>query len=134
MSQIHGDQKDQIDPRYKRTPRHMMQTLGTEWGREQVNPHIWVIAMEQQMLKNPMLVSDVRFANEADLIRKHGQLVHITGRDGIIDSDHVSETRVEYKPGDAILDNSGTLLAFKAEIERYLAAASFVGAQDHEYV
>ena len=48
-AQLYGPDKEAIAPRYGCSPRHIMQTLGTEWGRERVHPDIWVRAMVAQM-------------------------------------------------------------------------------------
>ena len=57
-----------------------MQTLGTEWGRELVHPHLWILLANERLkvLRGAgigMLISDVRFQNEADWIRSEGGIV-----------------------------------------------------------
>jgi hypothetical protein len=78
------------------TPRHAMQTLGTEWGREQMGQDFWVnmvrTAIENTSPGSRIIIDDVRFHNEAALIREMGgKVVMITGRGGIAGS-HVSES------------------------------------------
>ena len=61
------------------TPRTMLQTMGTEWGRNTIHPDIWVNSMMQEYdsthlsrsnTKNPTwLMPDVRFPNEAQAIK-----------------------------------------------------------------
>ena len=63
------------------TPRHAMQTLGTEWGRNMIGPDVWVrLTMHRvdDLLASGVnvIIDDVRFDNEAEAIRERdGQLV-----------------------------------------------------------
>lgn len=114
-AQLWGDDKDRVDPRYSVSPRYMLQTLGTEWGRELVHRDLWVLAMEQR-IGNGLIIPDVRFPNEAAFVRKHGVLIHITGRGGI-DGDHVSEAGVVACTSDLFVYNGGDLSDLKAHIE-----------------
>lgn len=65
---------DKNKPHYAldgRTPRHAMQTLGTEWGRNMISPHIWTNVLDTRLaalherIGNPIVViDDVRFDSE----------------------------------------------------------------------
>jgi hypothetical protein len=81
-----------------KTPRQAMQTLGTEWGRHCIGDTFWVNLMRHRLeqLRNGLVViEDVRFQNEADMIRSMGgKVVCITGRGGITGS-HPSEAGVD---------------------------------------
>lgn len=103
--QLWGDNKETIDPRYDVSPRYMMQTLGTEWGRNIINSELWVVAMEQRINKG-MIIPDIRFENEAAFVRKYGVLIHVTGRGGI-DGDHISESGISCESFDRVIANSG---------------------------
>lgn len=83
-----------------KSPRQLMQTLGTEWGRKHVHPDIWLILAQlhwdqMRLFGRPMVISDVRFENEAHWIRMHGLLVHIVRPDAPRVSAHSSEAGVE---------------------------------------
>jgi hypothetical protein len=60
------------------TPRHILQTLGTEWGREQVSPEVWVRVMLHTLDQaakagvRRAVVDDVRFPNEAEALLARG--------------------------------------------------------------
>ena len=99
------------------TPRKMLQTLGTEWGRCMVHSDLWVRSMMRRA--PPMcVISDVRFENEAAAIRAAGgAIVHIYRRPMMSDS-HVSEAGVEFRDGDFIVHNKGTLSEFVESVER----------------
>lgn len=69
------------------TPRRLMQTLGTEWGRNTIHPDFWVLIAAQKIermlghsyrqgsIKLQAVFDDVRFQNEADMIRAYGGVV-----------------------------------------------------------
>lgn len=103
-----GIEKEQNDERYECSPRHLMQTLGTEWGRQMIHGDIWVNAMASRVDGHNVIIPDVRFDNEADFIRERGVLVHIVGRGGI-GGEHLSESGVAIKEGDLILKNDGSV-------------------------
>jgi hypothetical protein len=75
---IEGDLKHVPSPYLNdQTPRHAMQTLGTEWGRNCMGEEFWVSAAREQIemsFENGLnvVVDDVRFPNEADMIRDLG--------------------------------------------------------------
>lgn len=118
--QLWGNHKENFDVRYSCSPRHMMQTLGTEWGRAQIGDNIWVNAMEAHLdqVGGTFILPDVRFENEADFVRKNGFLLHIEGRDVDIGTSHVSEDGVTFKSGDFLVynNNDGDLEAYKYQV------------------
>ena len=64
------------------TPRTVMQTLGTEWGRKYIHPHLWVATELDHVraIAGEVLIvfSDVRFENEIEAIKYHnGAVVYI---------------------------------------------------------
>lgn len=84
--------------------RQLLQSLGTEWGREGVYPNIWVDlaykAAEQYIGKRTIVFDDIRFPNEAWAIRRWGhtheiltEIVHISrkGHEPDPNDNHVSE-------------------------------------------
>lgn len=116
---LYGSLKDVVDDRLGCTPRHMMQTLGTEWGRKCINNDIWVIAMQTHLEKlgGTFIIPDIRFENEADFIRKHGTMIHIRGRDDNIDeTEHVSESGVNVGSLDYIITNDKDLGFYLDEV------------------
>lgn len=116
LHELEAASKDDQVSQYGCTYRHKMQSLGTEWGRDQIHPDIWVIRA-QQLLKElnaqkpdyTIIVTDVRFANEADFIRQHGTLVHIIREDAGIQSCHRSENNLYIKDNDLVIHNGSGL-------------------------
>jgi hypothetical protein len=93
------------------TPRHAMQTLGTEWGRNCINQDLWVLtlkeAIEAALAQGAsVVVTDVRFNNEAKVIRDlGGTVVHLTRPNYVTIDLHASEAGVLFLPGDVNLEN-----------------------------
>lgn len=124
--ELNGWRKDETNNDFQSTPRHMMQTLGTEWGRDTINDNIWVIAAEKRLKHmhsiNPaatILITDVRFQNEADFVRKHGFLIHMHRSIKRIDgSIHRSENPLSVKSTDHIIINDGDLDQLREEALR----------------
>ena len=110
---------------YGVTPRHMMQTLGTEWGRNLIDGDIWVKAFARLNAGKCVIVPDVRFVNEADLVREHGVLIHLVGRGGI-EGNHVSENAIGFKPGDIVIDNSRDLEWLHGQVDSNAVLSDFI--------
>lgn len=109
--------KETVDPRYGVTPRHIMQQFGTEFVRKVV-PDLWVILMEEELSKvwskdEWIIIDDVRFADEARLVRKlNGTVVHMQDRGGI-GSDHATEAGLAVQEKDIVVSNVGGLADLK---------------------
>jgi hypothetical protein len=66
------------------TPREILQTLGTEWGRG-LHRDFWTTLMVYELFREetPVIIDDLRFANEAELVRSlGGSVVRIVNRPG----------------------------------------------------
>jgi hypothetical protein len=65
--------KERILPELGVTPRYMMQTLGTEWGRKLIHSEIWLLAwkrsVEELGIYGNVVVDDVRFPNELEIVK-----------------------------------------------------------------
>jgi hypothetical protein len=116
------------------TPRFALQTLGTEWGRN-CDPDVWVkagIARAQKLevecdYSLPVVITDVRFTNEAHALREAGGLVWRIRRDADPNRAavyaHASEREIWSAEFGAWVthevDNTGTL----QDLERAVSAA-----------
>lgn len=90
--------------------RELLQRLGTEVGRQIIEPDIWVtIAINRAIAAGGRVVfTDCRFPNEVESVRNNGGLlvrIHRPDVDAI--SDHVSETAIEDIPADLTVMNVG---------------------------
>jgi len=94
--------------------RKLAQTLGTEWGRELVHSDLWVLIAEQRLKRSRLvIITDVRFENEANFVRERGVLIHVErqGQEAIKESDHISESGVSVLHNDYKILNNSTLQA-----------------------
>lgn len=95
----------------KVTPRVMMQTLGTEWGRSLL-PDLWLRVWQHELdgSAHVVAVPDVRFDNEAELIRGLGGIIiHVKRKptaDMLAVPAHVSEAGIKRAKGDIIFCNN----------------------------
>jgi hypothetical protein len=119
------NQKERILPELGVSPRQLMQTLGTEWGRDCVRPDVWLRCWERNVkyyLSSdlPVICDDVRYPNEADLIRKLGGELWLITRPGVRrTTSHASEGSLDDFPCfDRRLDNSGTLIDLYQSVRR----------------
>lgn len=91
------------------TPRQMMQSLGTEWGRQMVHPELWLRSLAARLPEGGAVVCDVRFDNEAEAIRKLGGKVIRLSRPGAGQGDdHASERPISDHLVDFEIANDGT--------------------------
>jgi hypothetical protein len=126
MRLVHKD-KEEIIPSLRTTARHMLQTLGTEYGRNCIHPHIWVMCAEAQITtlmaeEGCVVVDDCRFPNEAALIRRLGGELWRVERPGITrDTEHTSEGSLDdYPLFDRRIVNDGTLVDLYDQVSETL--------------
>lgn len=114
---IEGDLKEIPCPHLRgKTPRFAMQTLGTDWAREMIGDDIWLVALETRIQKtDKAVVSDVRFENEVDTIRRLGGHVWKVDASSRVPSNgfssHSSEAGIDDLVVDATIDNNGAVEA-----------------------
>lgn len=123
--------KNEILPQVGVTPRHLMQTLGTEWGRQCIHPRVWIncwerIARDQLGAGIDVVVDDVRFANEAELILSLGGEIWRVERSGTERGPaHASEGGLDDFPVvHRRLVNDGTLLDLHTRVREIVAPLS----------
>lgn len=123
---IEGDLKDVTDPELGVTPRHIMVTLGTEWGRDNIHADLWARIWSARIAtlgpEANIVADDVRFPNEVRAVHYHGgHFVRVT-RPGLVSSGHKSE-QLDAK-ADWTIENTGTLadLRLRAAVLHSLCA------------
>jgi energy-coupling factor transporter ATP-binding protein EcfA2 len=97
------------------TGRYLLQTLGTDWGRENVDPDIWAYLASLRIAETlergvDVVIDDMRFPNEVEVVKRlGGVLIRIDRPDLVVHTDpHVSESHwVAFKP-DLVLVNDGS--------------------------
>jgi len=83
----------------EKSPRELLQSLGTEWGRNMVAKDIWTGALRREIEAAPfetIIIDDCRFADEVKMIRDMaGTIIGIT-RTGIkYTNEHATEKELE---------------------------------------
>lgn len=112
----------------KKSPevRRLMQVMGTEVGREMIDDELWTkLALKQikQHFLNghPVVVTDVRFSNEADMIRQAGGRIIRIHREGVKPAqNHVSDTNVDLLSYDHEIVNNGTVEELQTTLKTLL--------------
>ena len=116
--------------------RRFLQRLGTEGLRDNVDQDFWVNLAEREILghlgsadsdRTLMVISDVRFANEAEMIRHNGGIIVRVdrGEDGLTEglASHASETELESIDADLTIMNNGPFDQLFASVDTAVAVA-----------
>lgn len=107
------------------TPRHIMQTLGTEW-RQMIYQDLWIDMFEktvvlQMCAGNTVVCTDVRFGFEAERIRAlGGKLIRVRRPQTEVDDPHPSEAEIPFIPVDVEILNDGDLNDLQRKIDAHL--------------
>lgn len=99
---LSGDLKEVTHPLYGVSPREMMQKFGTDYARKMICDDVWlkraelfIDNMSKQKFYHGTVISDVRFENEAQWIRKQGgYIIHIERPGAPKVNEHSSEAGV----------------------------------------
>jgi len=128
----YGEYKEDVIEGIGKSPRQLMQTLGTEWGRQLIGEDVWVNIMRNRIQREAdelerkkdynglvVIIPDVRFDNEVKLC---DLLIRVV-RDGAQPvSDHASEGGIPDDLIDYTVSNNGSLL----ELDKKAAALSTI--------
>ncbi len=129
-AQLEGSEKEEPLRWLGKSPRELMQLLGTEWGRDLIHPQIWLLLAELNLQRRAeidqhmkgVVIRDVRFDNEADWVRsKGGVIFHISRRGMRPANGHTSESGVRHYTGDYVIENNGTLDELYDQVDRAAA-------------
>lgn len=107
--------KNEFDERWGLTHRQILQKFGTEVGRA-INPYVWVYHVKKWIENKPerdIVISDVRFKTEAEMIRSLGGHIWNIKRKApavLFEEDsHISETEQDEIESDLVIYNNGTI-------------------------
>lgn len=132
--QLYGSLKEKPDAYWERTPREILQLLGTECLRKGFADDVWIRALFLSMKDHyDCVITDVRFPNEAKAIKARGGIVVRVVRPGVgptprpwwkfwVSKPHVSETSLDQWGFDDVLVNDGTVEELEAKVEARLAS------------
>ena len=113
----------------KPTVRELLQEVGTDAMRNVIHPNIWVNGLfADYNASSKWIISDTRFPNEIESIKKHNGLTIRINRDSflrtgkVFDTDnHESETALDdYQGFDYVIDNNGTIEELKEVVKDIL--------------
>lgn len=111
---IEGDAKEEIIPELGVTTRKLMQTIGTEWGRDIINKDTWVnigVAKMKHARNHGIgfTCDDARFTNEISAITDNFNAVVVRIISNIEESNdtHESENLPEWLPDVIVLNTFG---------------------------
>jgi hypothetical protein len=134
--QLYGDKKEDIDEYYGISPRKIFQYVGTELFRNKlkeiipfIDDKIWIHVVKKKILdkikENPeckIVITDVRFENEANLIKELGGcLIRVTRNImNITNDDHESEQQIDKLYADYDISNNGTIEELYNDIKKII--------------
>lgn len=117
--------KEQPIPGIGHSYRTLAQTLGTEWGRQQLGEDFWCRLMAAHMqahLAERWVITDVRFTNELSFLRAADGVLWEVVRYGLPEvRHHVSECALDDAAPDAVLFNLGDIEQLHLRIDALLA-------------
>ena len=109
--QLCGHLKEEIDEYWHLSPRDVLQRFGTDLCRAQFGDDIWVKTLFRQLDPSAdVVISDVRFPNEAQAIKDHGGILINIIREGGPGTTHkhISESAMDgYTGWNHTLYNNG---------------------------
>lgn len=123
--------KHEIIPELGVTGRHILQTLGAEWGRDCISDHVWVNALLRRAdallaQGTHVIVDDMRFLNELETLRLQDAItIRIKNERtyGVDQSDavtHQSEGALDDEFFEMEYDNIYSLSLYKAHVKKLL--------------
>lgn len=133
IGRFEGEDKEVCDAHQCLSPRQMMQLVGTDFFRDQVRQDFWIDHFKKWYAardpSRPVVVTDVRFQNEVDVIKAlGGMVVRITrphegsGRHTMSDDAHITERGVAELQGvHATIENVGSLEELHGKVNELMA-------------
>ena len=104
--------------------RSLLQRLGTEAGRNVLGQDVWVNALFNTPNKGRLVISDVRFPNEAQAIKARGGLLWRVERPGFGPAnDHMSEVALDGYAYDGVIQNTGDINDLQISVKEVIDAA-----------
>lgn len=120
--------KEKTLERLGKSPRQIMQYVGTEVMREHLGETVFLNAMSHRIAKHPdarvIIIPDTRFPNELEYIRDNGGItVKVTRpdalRQGTVHSSHATEREIPDEEFDYIFTNDGDLSELEKKVMKF---------------
>lgn len=101
--------------------RKLMQVFGTDIVVNMIDKQYWNRLFLDKFVDcetNYFLLKDIRQGHEIDLMRKLGAtIIHVVRDNQSKSDDHITEKKVEIKPGELVVYNDGSLSEYHEKIE-----------------
>lgn len=113
------------------TARHLLQTLGTAWGRQMIHPELWTRLWRQRVQPTlaagrSVVCDDLRTAAEAAAVRAlGGEIWRIQRPDATANAEtlaHSTEGALNGLQFDRVISNDGSLEGLEAQLLREVTA------------
>lgn len=116
--------KEKKIPFWNLSPREIMQKVGTDLFRHHFDDQFWVKILDQRIesLKNKVshiVISDIRFQNEADAVHKHGGIIVRIDRFSHVNDYHESE-KLDIQDIDKVIPNRDTINEYRNAIREFI--------------
>lgn len=126
---VYGSRKEELIPALGCSTRHVMQTIGTEWGRSCIKESIWVditISAARRLMKqgHSVVIDDMRFPNEyAAVTMAFGDCYRIVRPEARVTIGHASEGQLDGIHMNEIR-NDGALADLHAALDQLVLSRS----------
>jgi dephospho-CoA kinase len=119
-------QKETIDERWNKTPRQILQQVGTDLFRKHYDENIWVKILKEKLKMEPdnqnIVVSDIRHQNELDTVTEFENCVifHILRAGCDVSDQHSTENNIMKHENIITIKNNGSIQDFYENIKKEL--------------
>ncbi len=111
-------EKEVILPLIGKSPRQLWIEVGNKM--REIDENVWLKNALNCPKCDLILISDLRFTNEADYIRANNGLVVKINRPGVaVGTDQAEVDLLDYDNWDAVIDNDGTLDDLNTAVTKY---------------
>lgn len=119
---LYEDKEEPIKEYGGVTGRYLLQTLGTEWGRNTVCQDIWLKAMRNKLIEqdHDTIIDDIRFPNEVTMVEDLGGYIIYIQRDTaeeVIDT-HTSEQLYRNLSAYTLVRNNGNIFGLHEQLNK----------------
>lgn len=123
---IDRELKETVNGYWGLTPRQMLQRLGTEAIRGTFGAEFWIRRWCQTYAEvqgtDNVVVTDVRFPEEAQMVRERGGIMVHVMRDGVTRFNHASDQDIAFLAGDHAIENDGDIKGLYAKVDDLLGS------------
>jgi len=129
-AQLHDpDEKEKIDGRWGKSPRQLLQFVGTDLFRTHFDDNIWIQSLKHKLKDIPsstnLVFTDIRFQNELDFVLELANsepvyLFEISRPTTSVEDTHISETEILSYDYKIPICNEGTKGDFFHKIDKKL--------------